>query len=121
MAEPATLTGRAAGKLQAALYYARKQRRARQAASPTNTVAPEISGTTTVGQELTVDEGTWTGSPVFRYEWRRDAEIIAGATEASYTLVEDDVDAEITATVRASNGSGVAGATSEAVGPVAAA
>lgn len=121
MAEPASLSGRAAGKLQAALYYARKQRRARQAASPANTVAPEISGTPTVGQELTVDEGTWTGSPVFRYEWRRDGSVIAGADEASYTLVEDDEGAEITCTVRASNGSGVAGATSEAVGPVAAA
>lgn len=119
MAEPATLNGRAAGQLQAALYYSRKRRRGRIAASPINTAAPAISGTPTVGQALTVSNGTWLGSPVYRYVWRRGAQIIAGATGSSYTLVLADQGALITCTVIASNQAGSVGATSAAVGPIA--
>lgn len=122
MAEPATLNGRAAGKLQAALYYARKRRRAkREAGAPANTVAPSISGTPTVGQELTVSEGTWSGDPSFLYQWRRDGTVIAGADAASYTLVPEDEGALIACIVTGANGSGQRSAITEAVGPVAAA
>lgn len=107
---------------QAALYHARKNRLSRLSGSPVNTVAPSISGTTTVGQELTCANGTWTNTPLgYRYVWRRDADIIAGADEASYTLVGDDEGADITCTVTALNAMGSGAATSEAVGPVAAA
>jgi hypothetical protein len=119
MAEPATLNGGAAEKLQAALYHSRKRRRSRIAASPVNTVAPAISGTPTVGQTLTVSNGTWSGSPAFRYVWRRGTEIIAGASASSYTLVLADQGALITCTVIASNQAGSVGATSAAVGPIA--
>lgn len=118
MAEPATLNGRAAGQLQAALYHSRKRRRARIASSPISTVLPAISGTTTVGQTLTVTNGTWLGSPAFRYVWRRGTQIIAGATASSYALVLADQGALITCTVIASNKAGSAGATSAAVGPI---
>lgn len=66
---------------------------------PVNTVAPEITGTTTVGEVLTSDGGTWTGTPtpVITHQWQRadDADgtnvaNIAAATDETYTLVVAD-------------------------------
>ena len=92
-------------------------------AAPENTALPSISGTPTVGQELSAANGTWTGSPApgYEYQWNRDDAPIAGATASDYTLVADDEGTLITVTVTASNSQGSASATSEAVGPVAAA
>jgi hypothetical protein len=41
-------------------------------AAPTNSVAPVVSGTTTAGSTLTTTNGTWTGSPLFTYQWTLD-------------------------------------------------
>lgn len=110
------------GRIQAALYYARKRRRGRIAGTPAITDAPVISGTPMVGQTLTCSTGDWTNSPIaYKYQWRRDDLIIDGADSEDYVLVEDDTDAEINCTVRAVNRNGSGGATSESVGPVAAA
>lgn len=104
----------------AALHYARKRRRARIAGTPAATVAPVVTGTTTVGETLSCSTGTWTNTPVgYAYAWRRDAELIDGANAEDYELVEADEGAEINCTVKASNRNGVGGATSESVGPVA--
>ncbi len=120
MARLATLGGAVAGRLQASLFHARAQRRSRAAGAPANTSAPSISGTTTVGQTLTVDEGTWSNSPTaYRYVWRRDGAIISGANAATYELVAEDEGASINCTVIAVNGNGSQGATADAVGPVA--
>src|SRR5438552_8444571 len=40
-------------------------------AAPKNTSAPAISGTPKVGQQLTANEGTWSGNPTaYAYEWQ---------------------------------------------------
>lgn len=90
-------------------------------AAPVNTVAPSISGTPTVGEELTAANGTWTGYPApgYSYQWNRDSAAISGATAANYTLVGADEGTNITVTVTASNSEGSASETSGPVGPVA--
>lgn len=90
--------------------------------TPANTAAPVLSGTPTVGQTLTVTNGTWTGTPTPTIEraWLRDDVAIAGQTGTTYVLSEDDVGAEISVRVTGTNSAGSAQATSNAVGPVAA-
>jgi hypothetical protein len=55
---------------------------------PVNTVAPTITtdGTPEVGEVVTVNPGTWTGSPTYTYQWLRSGSAISGATSSSYTL-----------------------------------
>ena len=48
-------------------------------AVPVVSVAPAVSGVGTVGQVLTSTSGTWSGSPTFVYQWKRD-----GATNIGY-------------------------------------
>jgi hypothetical protein len=75
--------------------------------SPTNTVAPAITGTRTVGNVLTVSNGTWTGSPTsYAYQWTRDGVDIALATAATHTLVSGDVGHMIGAYVTATDANG---------------
>ncbi len=89
------------------------------ATPPVNTVAPTISGTTRDGGTLTVDRGTWTGTPniTYAYQWRRcdttgaNCTDISGATSTTYTLTSADVAATIRAVVTATNSAGTAAAT----------
>ncbi len=62
-------------------------------AGPRNTVPPTVSGVSGVGQELSADEGTWSGNPTsFAVQWQRcdvDVDVgvcfdIAGATGRTY-------------------------------------
>lgn len=91
--------------------------------SPANMVAPAITGTPTVGQVLTVTNGTWTGnpSPTFTRQWRSGATDIESATGTTYTLVEADVGQNITCVVTATNSAGSDVAISNELGPVVAA
>lgn len=93
--------------------------------TPTNTVAPAISGTKSVGSSLSVSNGTWDYSPSsFGYQWSRSATAsgtytnIEGAILSSYTLTTDDVGKFIRATVTATNTSGSVAATSTESGPI---
>lgn len=81
---------------------------------PVNTVAPVISGTTTLGSVLTTTNGTWTAKPAatFTYQWKRNGSNITGATNSTYTLVNDDGATNITCQVTATNDFGSASATS---------
>lgn len=97
------------------------------ASGPTNTALPTISGTTTVGQQLAVTQGTWTGSPTsYSYSWNRcnssgaSCVAITGATSSTYTLVSADQGQTISATVKATNASGNASATSAVTATIAA-
>jgi hypothetical protein len=92
-----------------------------QGQAPVNTVAPVVSGTTTVGQTLSTTTGTWTGNPTptFTYQWQRNSVNISGATSSSYTLVNADYNTNIRCVVTGTNAAGTASANSNSVGPIA--
>ena len=85
-----------------------------------NTVAPSISGATTVGATLTVTAGTWTGNGSINVtrRWTKDGADIPGETGTTYVTVagdvgttircvEDATDTTPAASSAASNGIGV--------------
>ena len=88
--------------------------------APTNTVAPALSGTAQEGQTLTCSTGTWTGSPTYTYQWKRNGNNITSATNSTYTLVTADVGTSIKCTVTATNILGSASADSNTVIPISA-
>lgn len=97
-------------------------------ARPAVLTQPQVSGTTTVGQSLLANAGTWSGSPTsFSYQWRRcDANgancvDIAAATNPQYTLSPGDIGATLALVVTASGKGGQTSATTAATAPVAAA
>jgi hypothetical protein len=89
-----------------------------QAAPPTNTAPPTISGTPQAGQTLTANPGSWSGTaPIsYAYQWSRcdttgiDCIDISGANGQTYSASTADVGAAIVVRVTASNvnGSGAA-------------
>lgn len=87
---------------------------------PVNTVSPVISGTTTVGQTLSVTTGTWTNTPTgYYYQWRANASAISNATANTFALTITQAGANITCNVTAYNALGNSTpATSNSVGPV---
>jgi hypothetical protein len=77
----------------------------------TNTSRPTITGEARVGQELTADEGTWTGSPTsFAFQWQRcniDAVTCLdapGATGRTYGVRLVDLGFRLRVQVTARNG-----------------
>lgn len=82
--------------------------------APVNNVVPSVSGTTTNGQTLTGATGTWAGfpTPTYTYRWKRSSTAsgsytnIAGATNTTYALTDDDIDMYIKFEVTATNASG---------------
>jgi hypothetical protein len=82
-------------------------------ATPDNTVAPAVSGTPTVGQQLTASNGTWTNSPSsYRYQWQRctndysNCFNITGATSQNYTLTNTEANNHVSVVVQAINAAG---------------
>ena len=77
-------------------------------AGPLNTVAPVVTGTTTVGQTLSTTNGTWTGTPtiVFTYQWQRNGVNISSATASTYILVDADAENPIRCVVTGTNSAG---------------
>ena len=87
-------------------------------AAPDNTAEPRISGSATVGSELTASQGSWTGSPTsFAYQWVRcarggglpsgaDCAAIGGATTTKYVVATADVDRRLRVRVTATNADG---------------
>ncbi len=81
--------------------------------SPKNTARPTISGDTTVGQELTADPGTWTGTPTSHaYQWQRcDIDAlncfgVSGATGKTYGVRNADLGYRLAVVVTATNSKG---------------
>jgi outer membrane protein assembly factor BamB len=82
-------------------------------AAPVNQTPPRLSGTAQQGQTLTVDPGTWTGSPSsFTYYWyscNNSLEIcieIPGASGKSYGVGPGDIGRRLVAGVIATNTGG---------------
>ena len=89
--------------------------------APVNSVAPVISGTGAIGQTLTVtNNGTWSGSPTFTYQWLRDGVNISGAIAPTYALVTADGSHSVSCAVTATNVGGSSPATSNAIAVIAA-
>lgn len=87
-----------------------------QPTPPVNVHAPSVTGKLGVGRTITVDVGTWQGSPplVHTYQWQRcEAEgvncvDVVGATGPGYLLVPADLGAWMRVHVRVTNAAGMA-------------
>ncbi len=87
--------------------------------APKNTVPPAISGTPQQGSTLTVNGGSWSGTPAPRlsFQWQTcvgtggGCANINGATNASYVLAASDVAHTVRAIVTATNSKGSTAAT----------
>lgn len=78
---------------------------------PVVSVLPAVdsSGGNSVGDELSVDDGTWTNGPIleYQYRWTRAGTPITGETANAYTLAQpDDPGEAIGCQVRARNAAG---------------
>jgi hypothetical protein len=100
--------------------------RATSAVAPVNTAPPTISGTATVGETLTANNGTWSNSPTtFGYQWLRcngggNACVnVANGTQKTYTLVGADAGHTMRVRVTATNADGSATAESNQTAAVA--
>jgi hypothetical protein len=65
---------------------------------------PTISGDVAIGKTLTCNEGTWGGSPTFKYEWLRDGKVAADTR--TYTIVPADAGHQLTCVVIGTNAGG---------------
>lgn len=91
------------------------------AVAPVNTLRPSIAGLANVGQVLTAQRGSWTGSPAsYSYQWQKDIGAgfvnIAAATASTYTVLVGEIGFPIRVNVTATNSGG---ATTAASGPTA--
>lgn len=96
---------------------------------PSNTVAPEVSGTPQVGQTINTSSGTWSGTAPITYEYRWQASTdgssgwadIAGATSSTLTPQVQQQGLYLRARVRGTNAAGQSGwAASASTGQIAA-
>ena len=91
---------------------------------PVASVQPSISGNAFVGQTLTANNGTWSGTPTFTYQWRRcdsagaNCNDIVPFTAQTYQVQGADSGMTLRVVVTATNGAGSANATSAQTGIV---
>jgi hypothetical protein len=88
---------------------------------PENTVAPVVSGSTTVGGNATVTTGTWSNSPTgYYYQWLANSVAIsANGTANTFVITVTQNGANLSCNVTAFNALGNSSpATSNSVGPV---
>ena len=77
--------------------------------APQNSAPPTLSDTTpTQGQVLSVNPGTWSGTPTptLTYQWQRDGANLSGQTGTTYTVVAGDVGHTLDVVETANNGVG---------------
>lgn len=76
---------------------------------PVSTVDPAITGTASVGQTLTVSDGTWVGTPTITYQWQwaHISANIYNANTNSYSIVAEDQGRSLTCIVTATSNSGI--------------
>lgn len=96
---------------------------------PKNKTLPSISGTTQVGQTLTIRHGEWDGTQPITYAYQvvrcgrggNNCTVIDGATDTRYTVVKADVGHRLRVRVTAANNAGSSSAISHTTGVVTAA
>ena len=88
--------------------------------SPTNTVAPVVSGVPKTTQTLSVTTGTWTNSPSsYSYQWQRNNTTnIGGANSSTYVVQNADVGNTLNCRVTATNAFGSSTANSNSTASV---
>ncbi len=85
---------------------------------------PSISGNAFVGQTLTANNGTWSGTPTFTYQWRRcdaagaNCNDIVPFTAQTYLVQGADSGMTLRVVVTATNGAGATSATTAQTGIV---
>lgn len=72
------------------------------AATIPRSTTPTISGNFSNSSVLTANTGSWTAGVSYSYVWLRGTSEISGATNATYTLTADDIDATISVRVTGS-------------------
>lgn len=84
---------------------------------PVGLSAPSVSGDLKVGEQLTCEQGTWSGTePIYyTFQWRRNGGAISGEVAHTYTVVSADEAHELSCQVSAHNAAGFAVADSNAV------
>jgi hypothetical protein len=83
---------------------------------PSNTTAPAVTGTGTVGQTLTCTQGIWTNVPTsYVYQWQRNGGNISGAEASTHVLVAADSGTNVSCRVTATNAAGSASVSSNAI------
>jgi fibronectin-binding autotransporter adhesin len=85
------------------------------ALAPTDTTAPTITGTPDVGDTVSCNPGTWTGSPTFSYTWELDGTVTPGVTTSTYTIPTTAAGGTLICAVKATNTGGSATAPSAPV------
>jgi hypothetical protein len=85
--------------------------------SPTNTVAPLVSGNAYQNQTLTTTNGTWIthATTTYTYQWKRDGVSIGGETNSTYLTTLTDIGTSITCEVTATNTVGATSSTSNGI------
>ena len=73
--------------------------------APVNTVAPVVSGSTSLGDTLTTTDGTFTGTApiIYTYQWKRNGVDIIGQISSTYVIGSSDSLAAITCEVKGTN------------------
>jgi hypothetical protein len=68
----------------------------------TKAPVPKIKGTAKVGKKLSINLGTWSPKPSYKYQWYQNGKAIKGATKSSLTLKKAQKGKAITVKVTAS-------------------
>ena len=76
---------------------------------------PTVRGEPQVGEQLTCDSGLWRGkpSPTLTYQWLINDQVVAGATEDTFVPEQEDLGANVSCEVIATNSEGSVEAWSE--------
>ncbi len=78
--------------------------------APQNTVLPQVTGSTSVGDTLQCVSGTFTDSPTnLTYQWDRNGTAIAAATSSAYQVQSVDLGTTISCSQTAGGGSALSG------------
>jgi hypothetical protein len=94
------------------------------AGPPVNTVAPRVTGATTLGSTVSATTGTWSGTGnTYSYQWQRNNGqgyvAISGASASTYRITSADQGATVRVLVTAVNPDGSASQASNATTAVA--